>query len=93
MRIKEEILLLCETVSDEFFSLRTYNLYETMRNLFERFESLQVKSVVLICQSLLQECSYQPSYISSEEIFITQIRAFQLDTLQHNASGQGKLLQ
>ena len=38
LQIKEELLLMAEAVSDDFFGLKPHLLYETMRTLWRPFE-------------------------------------------------------
>eukprot|EP01038_Epipyxis_sp_PR26KG_P011269 gene11269-15120_t len=82
--VKEEILLLIETMSDEGYELKASTLYDVMRNLWDTFQTLQIGSLLKSCAGALENCAYQPLYVSNDEVFNSQIRAFRLDVIELN---------
>lgn len=79
--VKEELLLMAETVTDDFFGLKPVALFETMRSLWKRFEALQVEFVCAQWTQLLASTPLQPLHATSYEIFQSQVRSFQLDMI------------
>jgi hypothetical protein len=84
INIKEELLLLIDTVSDDSFGFRVNIINDTMKNLWEIFEGLQVDAVMRSCSNALDKSAYQPYYVNSDEVFKKFIRAYRLDTIEIN---------
>jgi hypothetical protein len=82
LQVKEELLLMVETVADEAIGLKQHSLYESMRKLWPRFADLQLDWVSGECISALEQSAYQPMHVVSENILTQMIRAYRLDTIQ-----------
>eukprot|EP01034_Spumella_vulgaris_P021773 gene21773-27838_t len=88
INIKEELLLLIDVVADESFGFKVAGLLDVMKNLWEVFEGLQMDSIVRACTDALDQCAYQPFYVTSLEVFNKQVRAFRLDSIELNDEAQ-----
>lgn len=79
--IKEELLIFSETVTDDAFGLRVHAIFEIIKNFWDKFEEVQVKAIVKGCVLSLKQSAFQPFYVSTEDVFISKIKAFRLDTV------------
>lgn len=95
LQVKEELLLLCELVSDEMFGLRAQGIYEIIRSLWSNFEIVQQRTVNSSVSYMLQHCAFQPFHVSNEQIYVQKIKAFLLESINLDTSadlGNGKAL-
>lgn len=85
IRIKDEILLLMNIINDEAYLLPCDILYEILRHIWEIFKGLLTTETIRKCIEISNNnCAYQPYISSSEEEFLTQVKAFQLDIIEPN---------
>lgn len=82
LQIKEELLLLAETVTDDMFDLSSHGVFETMRYLWVAFESIQLHFIMDVCNDAFLMSAFQPYFVSEEDIFIKKIKAFNLENLR-----------
>eukprot|EP01035_Chromulina_nebulosa_P020501 gene20501-26595_t len=82
--VKEEMLLLIDTIADDAFGLKVNLINDIMKDLWEVFQGLQVDSIVRSCSTALETSAYQPYFVSSDEIFKQHIRAYRLDSIELN---------
>lgn len=80
--VKEDILLLIDVVSDEAYGLSPKPLYGAMRGLWEIFRGLQISAVISSCTDALDMCAYQPYSATTQQQYLTQVKAFQLDLIE-----------
>lgn len=80
--IKEELLLMIETVADEAVGLKQHSLFETMRKLWARFADLQLEWISNECIMALEHSAYQPMQVNNETALVQSIRAYRLDSVQ-----------
>lgn len=83
--MREDLLLLVEAVSDDLYSLRTFDLLEVMKDLWERLERVAIEAVLRVCNSCLESSSFQPFFVCEEAVFASRVRAYHLDSLHIDA--------
>ena len=85
IRIKDEIILLMNIINDEAYLLPCNILHEILRHIWEIFKGLLTTETIRKCIDISNnDCAYQPYVSSSEEEFLTQVKAFQLDIIEPN---------
>ena len=85
IRIKDEIMLLMNIINDEAYLLPCDILHEILRHIWEIFKGLLTTETIRKCIDISNNNrAYQPYVSSSEEEFLTQVKAFQLDIIEPN---------
>jgi hypothetical protein len=82
LQLKEQLLLMAETVADEAIGLKQHGLFESMRKLWDRFKQLQLDWIAGECVEALDHSAYQPLSVDTEESFQRLVKAYRLDTVQ-----------
>ena len=82
IRIKDDIILLMNVVTDEAYGFTCEILHEVLRYLWEIFRGLQIQAAIGCCMNALNTCAYQPYTSTTEEEYNTQVKAFQLDLIE-----------
>jgi hypothetical protein len=86
LQVKEELLLLCELVSDDLFGLRAQGIYEIIRSLWNSFELVQQGTINSSVSYMLQHCAFQPFHVSNEKIYARKIKAYRLESINLDSS-------
>lgn len=86
LQIKEELLLLSELVNDDLFNLRSHGIFEIIRYMWNSFESIQVTGVIQSVSYALKNCAFQPFYVDKYEVFLSEIKAYNLDFISLDQS-------
>eukprot|EP01039_Chlorochromonas_danica_P003461 gene3461-3790_t len=82
IQVKEEMILLLHTASDDLYALDCSLLVQMIIDLFEIFEGLQIQFLTRQAILALEKCAYQPFFVSSQEIYSKQIKPYQLDRIE-----------
>ena len=79
--LKEQLLLASETLADEAFGYKDDLLMATSNVLWSVFVNLQVKSSKEVCEQAFVTSGSQPIYVTSQEMFDTEVKGFLLDKM------------
>jgi len=83
IRIKDEIILLMNVINDEAYLFPCEILHDILRQIWEIFKCLLTTETIRRCIDISNnKCAYQPYVSSSEEDYLTQVKAFQLDIIE-----------
>lgn len=82
LQIKELLVLLCDTMADETFGLRSQVLYDTMQYVWELSCFLLEGTMRHNTVRALIKGQYQPFYVATESQFDMYIQPFKLSSLE-----------